>query len=126
MPADRIIFSGVGKTDVEMAFAISVGLRQINVESGAELDRLIAVAAMMDAAPAIAIRVNPNVGAGGHAKITTGGKGDKFGVPVAEAMDLYAQASASPHVTPVGLAATSAARSPTWPRWRPPSLSWRR
>ena len=104
VPADRIIFSGVGKTDVEMAFAISVGVRQINIESGAELERLIAVAAMMDAAPPIAIRVNPNVGAGGHAKITTGGKGDKFGVPVEEAMDLYARASASPHVTPVGLA----------------------
>ena len=104
VPSDRIIFSGVGKTDVEMAFAISVGVRQINVESGAELDRLIAVAAMMDASPAIAVRVNPNVGAGGHAKITTGGKGDKFGVPVEEAMDLYAHASASPHVTPVGLA----------------------
>ena len=104
VPADRIIFSGVGKTDMELTFAIGVGVRQINVESGAELERLIAVAAMMGTAPAIAIRVNPNVGAGGHAKITTGGKGDKFGVPVAEAMDLYAQASQSPHVTPVGLA----------------------
>lgn len=104
VPSDRIIFSGVGKTDVEMAFATSVGVRQINVESGVELDRLIAIAAMMDASPAIAVRVNPNVGAGGHAKITTGGKGDKFGVPVEEAMDLYARASASPHVTPVGLA----------------------
>ena len=96
--------SGVGKTDVEMAFAISVGVRQINVESGAELDRLIAVAQAMDARPAVAIRVNPNVGAGGHAKITTGGAGDKFGVPVEEAMALYARASSSPHVTPVGLA----------------------
>lgn len=104
VPAERIIFSGVGKTDMELAFAIGVGVRQINVESGVELDRLIAVAAMMGAAPAIAIRVNPNVGAGGHAKITTGGKGDKFGVPIAEALDLYAQASQSPHVTPVGLA----------------------
>ncbi|MDQ1154697.1 diaminopimelate decarboxylase [Brevundimonas sp. SORGH_AS_0993] len=104
VPADRIIFSGVGKTDMELAFAIGVGVRQINVESGAELDRLIAVAAMMGASPAIAIRVNPNVGAGGHAKITTGGKSDKFGVPAAEAMDLYRQASQSTHVTPVGLA----------------------
>ena len=104
VPAERIIFSGVGKTDMEMAFATGVGVRQINVESGAELDRLIAVAQAMDSRPAVAIRVNPNVGAGGHAKITTGGKGDKFGVPVEEAMDLYARASASPHVTPVGLA----------------------
>ena len=104
VPAERIIFSGVGKTDVELAFAIGVGVRQINIESGAELDRLIQIAAAMDASPAIAVRVNPNIGAGGHAKITTGGKGDKFGVPVEEALALYARASASPHVTPVGLA----------------------
>lgn len=104
IPADRIIFSGVGKTDAELAFAIGVGVRQINVESGAELDRLIQVALAMDASPAIAIRVNPNIGAGGHAKITTGGKGDKFGVPVEEALALYARASDSPNITPVGLA----------------------
>ncbi|RZJ05889.1 MAG: diaminopimelate decarboxylase [Brevundimonas sp.] len=104
VPGDRIIFSGVGKTDAELAFAIEAGVRQINVESGAELDRLIAVAASKGAAPAIAIRVNPKIGAGGHAKITTGGATDKFGVPVEEAIDLYARASASPHLTPVGLA----------------------
>ncbi|KQY89470.1 diaminopimelate decarboxylase [Brevundimonas sp. Root1423] len=104
VPGDRIIFSGVGKTDAELAFAIEVGVRQINVESGAELDRLITVAASMGAAPAIAIRVNPKIGAGGHAKITTGGATDKFGVPVEEAIALYARASASPHLTPVGLA----------------------
>jgi len=104
IPGERIIFSGVGKTDVELAFAIEQGVRQINVESSTELDRLIAVAATKNAAPAIAIRVNPKIGAGGHAKITTGGAGDKFGVPVEEAMALYARASSSPHVTPVGLA----------------------
>lgn len=104
VPAERIIFSGVGKTDAELAFAIQAGVRQINLESGAELDRLIAVAASLQARPEVAVRVNPDVGAGGHVKITTGGKGDKFGVPVQEAMDLYARASASPHVRPVGLA----------------------
>jgi diaminopimelate decarboxylase len=104
IPGDRIIFSGVGKTDAELAFAIDAGVRQINVESGAELDRLIAVAAAKGAAPAIAVRVNPNIGAGGHAKITTGGATDKFGVPIQEALELYARASASPHLTPVGLA----------------------
>jgi diaminopimelate decarboxylase len=104
VPGDRIIFSGVGKTDTELAFAIEAGVRQINVESGAELDRLTAVAASTGSAPAIAIRVNPKIGAGGHAKITTGGATDKFGVPVEEAIDLYARASASPHLTPVGLA----------------------
>ena len=104
IPGGRIIFSGVGKTDAELAFAIEVGVRQINVESGAELERLIAIAAATGSAPAIAIRVNPKIGAGGHAKITTGGATDKFGVPVEEALDLYARASASPHLTPVGLA----------------------
>jgi len=104
IPGERLIFSGVGKTNAELAFAIEQGVRQINVESSAELDRLIAVAAQKSASPAIAIRVNPKIGAGGHAKITTGGAGDKFGVPVEEAMALYARASVSPHVTPVGLA----------------------
>lgn len=104
IPADRIIFSGVGKSDAELAFAIETGVRQINVESGAELDRLIAVAAGKSAAPEIALRVNPDIGAGGHARITTGGAADKFGVPIGEAFDLYARAVASPHVTPVGLA----------------------
>ncbi|MEN5147072.1 diaminopimelate decarboxylase [Brevundimonas diminuta] len=113
IPGERIIFSGVGKTDAELAFAIEQGVRQINVESSAELDRLIAVSSSLKqgatasrpiGTPNIAIRVNPKIGAGGHAKITTGGAGDKFGVPVEEAMALYARASASPHVTPVGLA----------------------
>ena len=104
IPADRIVFSGVGKTDAELAFAIDVGVRQINVESAVELDRLIAVAASKGARPEIAVRVNPSVGAGGHARITTGGATDKFGVPADEAHALYARASLSPHVTPVGLA----------------------
>lgn len=104
IPGDRIIFSGVGKTDAELAFAVETGVRQINVESAVELDRLIAVARSKGAAPAIAIRVNPAIGAGGHARITTGGATDKFGVPMDQAFDLYARASASAHVEPVGLA----------------------
>ncbi|HYD26443.1 diaminopimelate decarboxylase [Brevundimonas sp.] len=104
VPGQRIVFSGVGKTDAELAFAIEAGVRQINVESAVELDRLIAVAAARGAAPEIAIRVNPKIGAGGHARITTGGATDKFGVPAEEAPALYAKAAASPHVTPVGLA----------------------
>jgi len=104
VPAGKIVFSGVGKTDAELAFAIDAGVRQINVESAVELERLIAVAADKGAAPEIAIRVNPRIGAGGHARITTGGATDKFGVPAAEAPALYARAAASPHVTPVGLA----------------------
>jgi len=104
VPASKIIFSGVGKTDAELAFAIDAGVRQINVESPAELDRLIPIAGRLGKTPEIAIRVNPRIGAGGHAKITTGGEGDKFGIPADEAIDLYVRAAASPHVTPVGLA----------------------
>ena len=85
VPARRIVFSGVGKTDAELAFAIEAGVRQINVESAVELDRLIGISAAKGAAPEIAIRVNPKIGAGGHARITTGGATDKFGVPAEEA-----------------------------------------
>jgi diaminopimelate decarboxylase len=104
IPADRIIFSGVGKTDAELAFALETGVRQINVESGPELERLERIAEAVGIRPDIAIRVNPGVGAGGHAKITTGGGGDKFGVPVEEALSLYARAAANGRVRPVGLA----------------------
>lgn len=104
VPAERIIFSGVGKTDSELAFALGAGVRQINIESSVELDRLIAIASARQAAPEIAIRVNPDIGAGGHARITTGGATDKFGVPLEEAFELYQRAAASPHVKPVGLA----------------------
>ena len=62
-----------------------------NVESAVELDRIIAVAQSKGARPEIAIRVNPAVGAGGHARITTGGAGDKFGVPARDAPALYAR-----------------------------------
>ncbi|MFN3932541.1 MAG: diaminopimelate decarboxylase [Brevundimonas sp.] len=104
IPGERIVFSGVGKTDAELAFAIEAGVRQINIESAVELDRLIGISAAKGAAPEIAIRVNPKIGAGGHARITTGGATDKFGVPAEEAPALYARAAVSPHVTPVGLA----------------------
>jgi len=72
VPADKIIFSGVGKTEAELAFAVQAGVHQINVESIAELDTLSRIAAQLKKGPAIAIRVNPDVGAGGHEKISTG------------------------------------------------------
>jgi diaminopimelate decarboxylase len=105
IPADKIIFSGVGKTAEELAFAISVGVRQINVESAAELHLLADIAAANGACPAIALRLNPDVGgAGGHDKIQTGGAGAKFGVSVEDALALYAWAHAHPHLDAVGLA----------------------
>ena len=104
VPPERIVFSGVGKTDAELAFAIRIGVCEINVEAEAELDRLTVVAEALGARPAIAIRVNPDVGAGGHAKISTGKAESKFGVSFSEARRLYAKAAASPWLRPVGVA----------------------
>jgi diaminopimelate decarboxylase len=100
----RIVFSGVGKTRRELAFAVEVGVAEINVESEPELDVLEEVAELLDAKPKIAIRVNPDVAAGGHAKISTGKSENKFGVSFSEAERLYAKAAASPHLQPVGVA----------------------
>ena len=104
VPPERIVFSGVGKTDTELAFAIDVGVAEINVEAEPELIRLAAVAEQKGARPRIAFRVNPDVGAGGHAKITTGQGDSKFGVSLSEAERLYAQASNSRWVQPIGVA----------------------
>jgi diaminopimelate decarboxylase len=104
VPAERIVLSGVGKTDAEIAFAVDAGLHQINVETPGELDAIARIAAAKGRRPAVAFRVNPAVGAGGHAKITTGGEDNKFGVSLDEIEALYARAAASPAVEPVGLA----------------------
>jgi diaminopimelate decarboxylase len=101
--ADTIVFAGVGKTDRELAYAIDVGVRQINVESAQELERLSRIAAQMGQVQDVCIRVNPDVGAGGHAKITTGKADNKFGVSLEEALALYARAAALDGVRPVGL-----------------------
>lgn len=104
IPPERIVFSGVGKTDEEMAFALKTGIYQLNVESKPELERLSHVAASLGVVAPIVIRINPGVGAGGHAKITTGGAKDKFGVSAREAIALYAQAAADPNIAPMGIA----------------------
>jgi diaminopimelate decarboxylase len=101
---DRIVFSGVGKTDAELTFALDAGVAEINVESEAELDRLSAIARSKGVRQPIAIRVNPDVSAGGHAKIATGQADAKFGVSLAEAERLYAKAANAPGVRPVGVA----------------------
>jgi len=100
----RIVFSGVGKSRREMAFAVEVGVSEINIESEPELDALAEVAELLDAKPQITIRVNPDVAAGGHAKIATGKSENKFGVSFSEAERLYAKATASPHLDPIGVA----------------------
>src|SRR5579875_105373 len=104
VPADRIVFSGVGKTDAELAFALDAGLAEINVESEPEMARLAGIAAQKGLRARIAIRVNPDVGAGGHAKISTGASHNKFGVSFSEAERLYAEASGDPWLEPIGVA----------------------
>ena len=104
VPAGRIVFSGVGKTRGELAFALQAGVGQINVESEPELDLLIEAARQQGVRPNIAVRVNPDVGAGGHAKISTGKAESKFGVSLGEAERLYLEAAGSGAVTPVALA----------------------
>ncbi len=93
IPASKIVFSGVGKTVPEMELALEAGIHQFNVESAAELRLLSAVAKQMGKTASIALRVNPNVAAGGHPNISTGKQGDKFGVPWGEAEALYAEAA---------------------------------
>ena len=103
VPARRIIFSGVGKTEAELSFAYAAGVHQINVESRAEMAMLARSATSTRPAP-IALRVNPNVAAGGHDKISTGRSDSKFGVSPEDALKLYAQAHADPALAPKGLA----------------------
>ncbi len=89
----KIVFSGVGKTRAEMAAAISAGIFQFNVESAPELEALNEVALSLSARAPIALRVNPDISAGGHEKISTGRAEDKFGVPWTRARALYAHAA---------------------------------
>lgn len=104
VPAASVVFSGVGKTAGEIAFALSVGVRQINVESEPELALVSRLAGEIRLRPAIALRVNPAVGAGGHAKIATGEAHSKFGVSMAQVEGLYARGAADPRLRMVGLA----------------------
>jgi diaminopimelate decarboxylase len=104
VPPDRIVFSGVGKTEAELRHAVSVGIHQVNIESEGELEALSRVASALGKTQAAVFRVNPDVGAGGHAKITTGSSANKFGVSFDEAERLYARGSNLPGVRIVGLA----------------------
>ncbi|MDO8802291.1 diaminopimelate decarboxylase [Phenylobacterium sp.] len=103
IPGDRIVFSGVGKTEAEIAFALKSGVAEINVESEPEMHMASAVAQSLGTRATIAIRVNPDVSAGGHAKISTGKSDNKFGVSFSEAERLYAQASNNAGLKPIGV-----------------------
>ena len=104
IPPERIVFSGVGKTAAEMAHALEGGLYQFNLESVEEAEMLSQVAGSLGAEAPVAFRVNPDVEAGSHAKISTGSAHNKFGVPVAEAPAAYAKARALPGLRVQGVA----------------------
>jgi diaminopimelate decarboxylase len=103
VPADRIIFAGVGKTREEMAYALGEGIHGFNVESEPELDALSEVAAALGQTARIALRINPDVDAKTHAKISTGKAENKFGIPYGDAPRLYAKAAKSPGITVAGV-----------------------
>ncbi len=100
----KVVFSGVGKTDEEIAFALSQRVRCLNVESAPELGRVSVVARRLGVRAPIALRVNPDVDPRTHPYIATGLKGSKFGVSVDEARRLYALASADPAIDVRGVA----------------------
>lgn len=99
-----IVFSGVGKTPDEMRRAIAAGIGQFNVESVPELELLSQVAASAGATVDIAIRVNPNVDADTHHKISTGRQEDKFGIDIARAAEIYALGASLPGISPIAVA----------------------
>jgi diaminopimelate decarboxylase len=103
VPGDRIVFSGVGKTGAEMRQAIEGGIRQFNIESEPEMRALSALAASMGATVPVAIRVNPDVDAKTHEKIATGKSENKFGIPIARAREVYAEAASLPGLQVVGV-----------------------
>ncbi|XWN30354.1 MAG: diaminopimelate decarboxylase [Devosia sp.] len=103
VPADKIVFSGVGKTDEEMAAALEAGIMCFNAESESELIALSAVAQGMGLTAPVSLRVNPDVDAKTHAKIATGAAETKFGIPASRAREIYREAAEMPGLKVVGL-----------------------
>ncbi len=99
----RIVFAGVGKSDNEIRLALQAGIHSFNVESLPELEVIDELAAELHATAPVAFRINPNVDAHTHAKITTGLNENKFGLPFEQAADALLRAQELSHVEPVGL-----------------------
>ena len=103
IPANKILFSGVGKTEAELRAALAADILCINVESEAELELLSRLAVEAGKTARISVRVNPDVDAGTHAKIATGKSENKFGVPIARASEVYARAARLPGLEVTGV-----------------------
>ncbi|HEV2628223.1 MAG TPA: diaminopimelate decarboxylase [Pseudolabrys sp.] len=103
IPAEKIMFSGVGKTAAELALAIDEGILCINVESEPELALLSQIAAAKGRSAHVSVRVNPDVDAKTHHKIATGKAENKFGIPISRAREVYAQAARLPGIHVAGV-----------------------
>jgi diaminopimelate decarboxylase len=103
IPPERIVFSGVGKTETELRAALAADILCINVESEPELELLSRLASEQGKTARISVRVNPDVDAGSHAKISTGKSENKFGIPLTQARAVYARASRLPGIRVTGV-----------------------
>jgi len=103
IPPNKILFSGVGKTETELRAALAHDILCINVESEPELDLLSRLATETGRTARISVRVNPDVDSGGHAKITTGKSENKFGIPISRARAVYARAAKLPGLEVTGV-----------------------
>src|SRR6201986_3919461 len=103
IPPDKIVFSGVGKTEAELRAALAEDVLCINVESEPELELLSRLAAEMGRTARVSIRVNPDVDSGTHAKISTGKSENKFGIPLSVARAVYARAAKLPGIRVTGV-----------------------
>ncbi|MEC7552328.1 MAG: diaminopimelate decarboxylase [Pseudomonadota bacterium] len=103
IPAEKIVFSGVGKTEAEMTYALNADIAQFNVESRAELEQLSEIATKQGKTARISLRVNPDIDAGSHEKISTGKAENKFGIAWDEAEASYAKAATLPGLEIVGI-----------------------
>ena len=110
IPAEKIMYAGVGKTDREILLALNAGIGCFNVESIPELEVINQLAASCGKVANIAIRVNPNIDAGTHANITTGLDENKFGIPLIQVFDIIHLAHRLKNVRYLGLFSTSARR----------------
>jgi len=103
VPANKIVFSGIGKTREEMAAALRAGIYCFNVESEPELRALSEVAKSLGVSAPVSLRVNPDVDAKTHAKIATGKSENKFGIPISRAREAYAEAAKLPGLRIAGI-----------------------
>jgi diaminopimelate decarboxylase len=103
IPPEKIMFSGVGKTERELALAVDEDILCVNAESEAELERLSAIAAGRERTARVSVRVNPDIDARTHRKIATGKAENKFGIPISRAREVYAQAARLPGLRVTGV-----------------------